>query len=74
MVQVRLDRGEGHGGIQSQPGATALLANEPERGRDIVFRLRLDMDRDRVRARLEKTRHVMIGPLDHEMNVERQRR
>ena len=32
------------------------------------------MDCDRVRAGFDKTRQVMIGMLDHEMDVERQSR
>ncbi len=39
-----------------------------------MFRLRFDVDRDRIRARFEEARHVMIGMLDHEMDIERKLR
>src|SRR4051794_6730578 len=39
-----------------------------------MTRFRFDVNRDRVRAGFEKTWQIMIGPLDHEMNVERQLR
>ena len=74
LRQMRLDRGERRGRIQSEAGATAALANQPQSGGDIVFRLRFDVDGDRVRARFREARDVMIGPLDHEMDVEWQRR
>src|SRR2546423_14712854 len=37
-----------------------------------MTRLGFDMDRDRIRAGFEKARQIMIGTLDHEMDIERQ--
>ena len=36
-----------------------------------MFRFRLNMDSDGICSRFEKSRQVVIGMLDHEMNVER---
>ena len=69
--QMRLEGGERRGRVQGQAGAAAALPDHPQSGGDIVLRFRLDVDGDRVGARFRETGHVMIGPLDHEMNVER---
>ena len=37
-----------------------------------MFRFPLYVNGDGIRARFKKARQIMIGPLDHEMNVERQ--
>src|SRR5436305_7039049 len=36
-----------------------------------MFRFRFDMDRHGIRPRFEEARQVMIGMLDHEMDIER---
>ena len=72
--QMRFDGREWRRRIQGQAGVTAARANRRQRFRDIVFRFRFDMNGDRVRARFDEARHVVIGTLDHEMHVERQTR
>src|SRR5205085_6703337 len=47
-------------------------ANAGERLRNLMPRFRFDMDGDRIRSGVEEARHIMIGPLDHEMNIELQ--
>ena len=39
-----------------------------------MFRFRFDVDGDGIRAGFEEARQIMIGMLDHEMNIERQLR
>ena len=48
--------------------ATAL--NLLQRFRDGVFRFRFYMNRDRVRASFDESRNVMIGVLNHKMDIE----
>ena len=61
----------GVAGFKRQAGAATGVANLLQGFADIVFRFRFDVDRDRIRAGFDETRHVMIGMLDHEMNIER---
>ncbi len=71
MSKIRFDRFERRRWIQRQAGAASRRANRAQGLRDIVFRFGFDMNRDGIRARFEEARHVMIGMLDHEMDVER---
>jgi hypothetical protein len=60
--------------FQLKDGRIAFSTQEAQGLRDIVLRLWLDMHGDRVRARFGKAWYVVIGPLDHKMNVKRQSR
>ena len=71
--KMRFDGFERRRRVERQTSAAAGRANCAQRLRDIMFRLRFDVDRDGIGARFEETRHVMIGMLDHEMDVERKR-
>jgi hypothetical protein len=72
--EKRFNGFEGRGRIQGQPHAASGRANRRECFRHVVFRFGLDMHGDGIRAGLEETRQIMIGMLDHEMNIERELR
>ena len=55
----------------AKAGPTTGLANHAQSFCNVVFRFGFDMNRDRICAGFDKSRRVMIGMLDHEMNVER---
>ena len=64
--------GKRRGRIQGQTSAAARAANLLQGFGNFVFRFRFNVDRDGVRSSVDKTGQVMIGMLDHEMDVERQ--
>ncbi len=70
----RRDGFERRGRIQGQTHAAAGGANRGERFRHVVFRFRLDVDGNGIRAGFEEAGQIMIGMLDHEMNIERELR
>ena len=70
FVKIRFDCFERRRRIQRQASAASRGANRAQGLRDIMFRFRFDVDGDGIRARFEEARHVMIGMLDHEMDVE----
>ena len=71
LVEKWLDRFKRRRGIQRQTGATASVANFLQSFFDMMFRLRLDVDCDGVCAGFDKSRRVMIGMLDHQVDIER---
>ena len=70
-VEEGLDRLKRRCGIQRQTGATTSVANFLQSSFDMMFRFRLDVDCDGVCAGFDKSRRVMIGMLDHQVDIER---
>ena len=64
----------GVAGFKDKPAPHPAARIARKRLCDIVFRFRFDMNGDGIRAGFEEARQVMIGMLDHEMNVERKLR
>ena len=71
LVEEGLDRFKRRRGVQSQTSATTGVANFLQSFFDTMFRLRLDVDCDGVCAGFDKSRRVMIGMLDHQVDIER---
>src|SRR5437870_5487589 len=74
LGEIWLELGKRRGRIQGQTSPAAPAANLLQGFGNIVFRFRFNVDGDRVRSGVDKTGQVMIGMLDHEMDVERQSR
>ena len=72
--EKRRDCFEGRGGIQGKPDTASGGSNRAQRFRHVMFRFGFDMDGDGIRAGIEEAGEVVIGVLDHEMNIERELR
>ena len=65
LPEERFDHFKWRFGIQREAGAAISVSNLLQRFQDVVFGFRFHVDGDRVCAGFEKSRHIVIGMLDH---------